>query len=329
MLKKAAYIAGVLGGALLIVLFVREDLAAILHTLVLGGWNLLWLVPYRALFFLLFALCWLTLLRPADPENRAGLGYLFWVTSVRDAVDRLLPVASVGGSVVGVRLVRWRGIAGVPIAATVLVEIILTLIVVYLFVALGLVLSIDGNGAQPAFRRLLVGFAVSLPVPVVALLLLRYGSVAQRLHRLLRPLLGNSIPVRDAASFDAELSSTLRRYVRCMLAGALQFLALLSGAFEIWFALRLFGHPVGVEAAIILESMIQAVRHLAFIVPGALGVQEAGLIIFGHSLGIDAQLALAISMSKRLRELLCGLPSLLSWQWVEGRRLQGALRHPS
>jgi len=75
--------------------------------------------------------------------------------------------------------------------------------------------------------------------------------------------------------------------------------------------------------------MIQAVRHLAFIVPGALGVQEAGLIIFGHSLGIDAQLALAISMSKRLRELLCGLPSLLSWQWVEGRRLQGALRHPS
>jgi hypothetical protein len=64
-------------------------------------------------------------------------------------------------------------------------------------------------------------------------------------------------------------------------------------------------------------------------VPGALGVQEAGLIIFGHSLGLDAELALAISMTKRMRELLCGLPSLLSWQWFEGRRLHGALRHPS
>jgi uncharacterized membrane protein YbhN (UPF0104 family) len=75
--------------------------------------------------------------------------------------------------------------------------------------------------------------------------------------------------------------------------------------------------------------MTQAVRHVAFIVPGALGVQEAGLIIFGHTLGIDADLALAISMTKRLRELICGLPSLISWQWFEGRRLQGALRQPS
>jgi putative membrane protein len=328
-LKTAAYIGGVLGLTLLIVLFVREDFGAILHTVTLGGWNLLWLVPYRAVFYLLFALCWLALLRPADPAHRAGLGYLFWVTSVRDAVDRLLPVASVGGSVVGVRLVRWRGIAGVAIAASVLVEIILTLLVVYLFVALGLILSIDSNGTEPAFRRLVLGFALSLPIPVVSLLLLRYGSVAQRLHRLLRPLLGDSIPAREAASFDLEVRASLRRFLRCMLAGALQFLAFLSGAFEIWFALRLFGHPVGVESAIILESMTQAVRHVAFIVPGALGVQEAGLIIFGHSLGLNAELALAISMTKRVRELLCGLPSLVSWQWFEGRRLHGALRHPS
>lgn len=326
-MKAATYIAGVLGATLLIVMLVREDLGAILRTLVLGGWNLLWLIPYRALFFLLFALCWLTLLRPADPAHRAGLGYLFWVTSVRDAVDRLLPVASVGGSVVGVRLVRWRGVAGVPIAATVLIEIILTLIVVYLFVALGLILSIDSSGTEPAFRRLLLGFALSLPVPVATVLLLRYGAVAQRAHRLLRPLLGAGIPSGGAAAFDDEVRSALRRYSRCIVAGALQFVAMLSGAFEVWFALRLFDHGVGVKEAIILESMTQAVRHLAFIVPGALGVQEAGLIMFGHSMGIDAELALAISMAKRLRELLCGLPSLLSWQWIEARRLHNPLRY--
>ncbi len=328
-MKKAAYIAGLVGLTLLIFLILHEDFGAILHTLALGGCNLLWLVPYRAVFFLLYALCWMALLRPADPAHRASLAYLFWVTSVRDAVDRLLPVASVGGSVVGVRMVRWRGIAGAPIAASVLVEIILTLVVVYLFVALGLVLSIGSSGTELAFRRLLLGFGLSLPIPVVTVLLLRYGSLAQGLHRLLRPLLGDTIPAREAAAFDEDVRSSLRRYVRCMLAGALQFLAFLSGAFEIWFALRLFGHPVGVEAAIILESMTQAVRHLAFIVPGALGVQEAGLIIFGQGLGIDAELALAISMTKRLRELLCGLPSLVSWQWFEGRRLHGALRHPS
>ena len=64
-----------------------------------------------------------------------------------------------------------------------------------------------------------------------------------------------------------------------------QFAGFLSGAFEVWFALRLFGHPVDITAALMLESMTQAVRHLAFIVPAGLGVQEAGLIVFGQMIG--------------------------------------------
>ena len=96
-----------------------------------------------------------------------------------------------------------------------------------------------------------------------------------------------------------------------------------------WFALRLFGHPVDASAALMLESLSQAVRHLAFIVPAGLGVQEAGLVLFGHALGISGEMALAVSMAKRVREVLCGLPALLSWQWVEVRRLQRPMRNPA
>ena len=99
----------------------------------------------------------------------------------------------------------------------------------------------------------------------------------------------------------------------------LQFAALVSGSFEVWFALRLFGHPISASAALILESMTQAVRHLAFVVPAGLGVQEAGLVIFGHALGISSELALAVSMAKRMREVLCGLPALLRGSgWKSG-----------
>ena len=38
-------------------------------------------------------------------------------------------------------------------------------------------------------------------------------------------------------------------------------------------------------------------------------------------LGVGSELALAVSMVKRVREVLCGLPSLASWQWLEARRL--------
>jgi uncharacterized membrane protein YbhN (UPF0104 family) len=176
---------------------------------------------------------------------------------------------------------------------------------------------------------LLVAFLISLPVPAVTALLLRYGSVFKRLQSLLRPLVGENALSEGAALLDHELRACLRRGWTLLVAGALQFAALVSGSFEIWFALRLFGHPVSANTALVLESMTQAIRHVAFIVPAGLGVQEAGLVLFGHALGISSELALAVSMAKRMREVLCGLPSLASWQWLEGRRLQRPMQKPS
>jgi putative membrane protein len=325
-LKLAAYIGGLLGLGLLIFLVVRTDLPAMLQTFAVGGWKLLCLVPYRALYLFLYTIGWFNLLRPYDSERRAGLGYLFWVTSVREAVDRVLPVASVGGGVAGVRLLRWRGIAPAPAGATVIVEILLTLIVMYLFTALGLLLLIDINAAGLQYRRFILGFVLSLPVPVLTVLLLRYGSIFERFHGMLRSLVGASAMSEGGAALDHELRACLRRVGTLLGASSLQFIALISGAFEVWFALRLFGHPIGVAGALMLESLTQAVRHLAFVVPAGLGVQEAGLIMFGHALGISSELALAVSMAKRLREVLCALPALLSWQWMEVRRLRRPLR---
>jgi uncharacterized membrane protein YbhN (UPF0104 family) len=104
---------------------------------------------------------------------------------------------------------------------------------------------------------------------------------------------------------------------------------LITNSLEIWFVLRLFQHPVGFDAAVILESMTQAMRHLAFFIPAGLGVQEAALVLFGHAIGIGSELALAVSLAKRIRELLCGLPPLISWQFLEARRLRTSVRKAS
>jgi putative membrane protein len=322
--RVAGYIGGLLGLTLLIALVLRADLPAMLQTVASAGWQLLWLIPYRSFYFLLYALGWFYLLRPYDTAGRAGIGYLFWVTSVREAIDRLLPVASVGGGVAGVRLLRWRGLAGVPVSATVIVEIVLTLIVSYAFTALGLLLLMDLRATGEQYHRLLLAFLISLPAPAATVLLLRYGSVFKRLQKFLSPLVGENAMSEGAVTLDHELRACLDRWRSLLIAGILQFVALAAGSFEIWFALRLFGHPVDVSTALILESMTQTMRHLAFVVPAALGVQEATLVLFGHSLGISSELALAVSMTKRAREVLCGLPSLISWQWMEGRRLRYA-----
>jgi putative membrane protein len=323
-MKTPAYIGAVLGVVALVIVAVHADLPAMLRTLSSGGAAILWLVPYRALFFLLYALGWAALLESSDPTAHLGLGYVFWATTVRDAVDRLLPVASMGGSVVGVRILQWRGISGAAAGASVIVEILLTLVAVYLFTALGLVLLAEHGAAGHQYHRVVLVFVLSLPVPAVMLAILKSGALLKRVRALIHSWVGEGAMSRATESLDQEVRALLHRPRPLIFAGGLQLVALLSGAFEIWFALWLFDHPVSIGAAVMLESMTQAIRHVAFVVPAGLGVQEAGLILFGHIVGISGEMALAVGMVKRIRELAWGLPTLVSWQWVEGRRLRRA-----
>jgi hypothetical protein len=71
------------------------------------------------------------------------------------------------------------------------------------------------------------------------------------------------------------------------------------------------GHPVSWVTALLLESLGQAVRGAAFAVPGALGVQETGYVLLAPLAGLTTEVALALSLAKRVRELLLGLPGLL------------------
>src|SRR5262245_469291 len=135
-----AFIGGVFGLALLVVLMLRADLGGMLRVTVAAGWPLLWLLPYRALFYLLYAYGWLRLVHPVDPERRVGLPYLWWATAVREAVDRLLPVASMGGGILGVRVLRWRGLDSGPAAAGVILEMVITFMATYVFAIVGLLL---------------------------------------------------------------------------------------------------------------------------------------------------------------------------------------------
>jgi putative membrane protein len=323
-IRALAYLGGLAGVSLLVILMIRADLGGMLRVTAAAGWPLLWLLPYRGLFYLLYAIGWLRLVRPADPERRVHFSYLLWATAVREAVDRLLPVASIGGGVLGVRMLRWRGLDSGVAAAGVIIEMILTFMALYLFAVLGLVLLFGVGGAAREYHRVLLVLILSLPAPILTFLLLRHGSVFTRIENHLGPMLGMA-GMSEGAALDRELRAALDRHRNLIVVGLLHFAALLSGSFEIWFALRLFGHPVTAASALILESMCQALRTMAFLVPAGLGVQEAGLVIFGHVLGIPGELALAVSLAKRMREVLCGLPALASWQWIEGRRLRDAV----
>jgi putative membrane protein len=323
-MKRLAYLGAIGGLALLTALVLVQGWDAILAAFRRAGWALLLVVPARLVTLALDARAWRVLLDPFDPARAAGSLFLTWVASVREAVNRLLPVAGIGGEVVGVRLARLRIPDTTALAASVIVEVLVTIVVIYLFCGLGVVLMARLAAGLGQVWIVAASLLLSLPLPVLIWWLLRHGAPFQRLQRWAVRLLGprNAIALQlDGKGLDADIRRLFQDPARILHAMGLSLLSYLLGTFETWYALALLGHPVSLQAAVAIEALTQATRHASFLVPAGLGVQEAAMILFGHLAGVGGDVALSLALVKRMREILLGIPALLSWQWCEARRL--------
>ena len=313
-MKTTARIALVLGLAVIIALVVREGAQSIASLLRHAGWLLLLLVPLHVAPLLLDVMGW-RLLVPGRSRIRA----LFLIASIREAINRLLPVANIGGELVGVNLLRREGVSGTAAATSVIVEVLLFLFAQYLFLILGVACLLNTTGSIAATAALLMAVAGGLPVILLLMWLLRSGLFFRAIERMASKLLvskEHSSAMNQLARLDIairELTSAHGRLARTIM---WQLASLIGGCSETWLALRWLGHPLSLAGALALESFTGAARSLIFVAPAGLGVQEAGLVGIGHVLGLGSDVAIALSLAKRMREILFGLPALAAWQWM-------------
>jgi putative membrane protein len=316
-MKRLALASAAAGLALLIALVAWEGWQDVLHAFARAGWPLLLLVPLRVATLAPDAWAWRILLLPLAPARAPGLAFLLWVASVREAVNRLLPVAGVGGEVVGLRLARTRIPDTAGVAASLIVEVLLTIAVLYLFGGAGVVLMAHIAAGMHEVWTIAASLLMSLPLPLLAWWLLRHGTAFQRIEHWAARLLGPRAAALDGAALDAALAQLGGRHGRLLRALLWQLLGYVAGSIETWYALRLLGHPVDATTAVAIEALTQATRHAGFLVPAGLGVQEAATVLFGHLAGVGGDVALSLALAKRMREVVLGVPALLSWHWFE------------
>jgi len=285
------------------------------------GW---WLAPitlYHLVPLSIDALSWRELL-PAS--NRPGFFGVLWIRWIRESINSLLPVAGVGGDVAGARLAHQRGVPGAQAAASIVVDITIGAGTHIIFILAGVTLLATGSSTQGAVvRALLVGVAV-FAAAIAAFVLVQHNSMFGLFAKLARPIAPEkwlSAIAGHASAIDEAVAVTYRRRLAFLSANLLRFVGWAAGAGETWLVMYFLGKPLSFTDAFALESLSSGVRAAAFMVPGALGVLEGGMVVFGAQFGLPADMALAISLSKRVRELALGLPGLMAWQWVEGRHL--------
>jgi putative membrane protein len=306
------------GIGVLLAVTLHHDIGDAMHGIRQAGFVLLWLVPLHALPLLLDAHAWRLLL-----SERAPLWFLWWIATVREAVSRLMPVASIGGEIVGIRLACWRVPDTCDVSASVIVEVLVTMAVQYAFSALGIVLILVSAHQADALRSIGVAFLLSIPLPVMAIVVVRRGGIFQAIERWAAGLLGDAHPLLrgiEGKQLDREVDALMSRGGLLLRSFLWQFAGYALGSLETYWALAMLDHPVSLGGALAIEAITQAVRHAAFFIPAGLGVQDAAVVLLGQMLGVDREAALSLALVKRVRELVFGGIALASWQVAEVMR---------
>lgn len=248
---------------------------------------------------------------------------------VRDAGSELLPFSQMGGCVLGARVVALAGVRGTVAAASTMADLTLEFLAKLAYMALGISLLIHLRPDAPLALPITVGLGTTGLFAFAFVILQRHGlNLFDRFARMV----GRGWAERTAAgaaALQTALAEIYQRRAGLFGGFVLHLICWIVSAVEVWVALRFAEIPLGFSTIVVIESLLYALRTAAFAIPNAIGVQEGAYVLLGATFGLTPEMALAISLLKRARDLVLGLPALGVWQALEGGYLWGRMARPA
>jgi glycosyltransferase 2 family protein len=306
--------AAVVGSALIAALVVHFGADAVVRSLRAVGWpGFAAIIMIHLVLIAVLGTAWWTLLPGTSPLAA------IWGRLVRDSASEVLPISQLGGYVAGARALVGAGVSGAAAAATTIVDVTLEVLAQLAYTALALVLLLDLVPANRVAGAAAAGLAIAALLVAGFIVVQRHGfGLAGRVARAAGPGWATRMAA-GAAVLHAAIGEIYRRRGRLAAGFHLHLGVWIANASEAWLVLRLTGRPLGFGAVLAIEGLLYAVRSVAFAVPNAVGVQEGAYILLGAGFGVAPETALALSLLKRARDLVIGLPVLVVWQLAEGR----------
>jgi putative membrane protein len=286
-----------------------------------GFGGLALLCVYALVVFISLAFAWYFLVPPAE---RHRLGAFYIARLVRDSIAEISPFSPVGGMVAAARLMILKGMRAPYAAASVAADATTEAMAQVVFLAVGLGLGFTQfrhlQGSGPLTEAMLG--VLLLAVPGIALLIFlqkKGASFAERIAARFFP------QVKDGVSFRAAIEELYESRARLAASSAFHLLGWVGGGVGTFISFRLVGGHIGVLNAVALEALLSTLRSIAAPVPAAIGVQEWGYAMLAPLFGLPPDMGVAVSLLKRAREIVLGVPALIYWQSVEGRGAFGGI----
>lgn len=315
-MKLFAVLAALVGLAVMTALVAYFGVAAVARPLIAVGWTgLATICAIHLALLCAMGIAWAVLLPGVK------LWVPVWGRFVRDSASELLPLSQLGGYVLGARAITLAGATAIAATASTIVDVTLELFGQLGYTALGLACLISFAPNTAVVKPFAVGLVAAGPLAIGFVVFQRRGF--ELLDRFAR-MLGRGWTDKTAAGAAAmhmALAAIYRRRARVFSSFALHLACWIASTLEAWIALRFAGASLDFATVLVIESLLYAVRSVAFAVPNAVGVQEGAYILLGAGFGLTPEMALALSLLKRARDVIIGLPTLAAWQLVEGGRL--------
>lgn len=264
------------------------------------------------------------LVAAAPPLSLRGHLLTFtWARMVREAASDILPFSQVGGLVLGARVLMARGHSGSLVNASMLVDITTEMagqIVFTLLAIAGFLFLRSGDGGHELLLPILLGAGAMVALMAAFFAAQRWalGFGMAMFGRVLPAVGARAGEIRDEL---ARIYACRGRVLASLVFNLAGWLMSASGA---WLALTLMDVRLPLLNVLVIEGLIFALRSVAFMIPGAIGVQEAAYLLLGPLLGLPPTSAVALSLAKRARDLAIGIPALTGWQLGEASALRRA-----
>lgn len=318
--KLGLGLATLAGLFLLVGLIAYYGFGGVAEALVRAGWlGVLAVAAYHLVPLFCSAMGWralMTAMWPVKPWT------VIWARFVREGAGNLLPVMQVGGEVIGARVLTIHGARAGVAGAGVVVDLTVEVMTQFLFTLLGVGFLLFGPHDSGGAYWLIVGLAIALPL-LVGFYIAQHWGLFRLLENFLERMAERWRWVQDMkiSGLHNAIKDIYADHRAVAASAFFHTMSWVTGAGEIWIALQFMDAPINFREALIMESLYQAVRAVGFAIPGALGVQEGGFILVGGLLGLGPDVSLALSLIKRARDLILGVPALIGWHFFEGRRL--------
>lgn len=274
-----------------------------------------WLAPLALVpFLLVYMLDTLGWRLAFGHEGVRGIGFptLMRVRWAGESINSVIASAYIGGEAVKVHLLQKRGVPAMSAASSVVAGKTAQVLAQVIFLAIGGFAGAANLPPDSPARFGMLGITGAALAIVAALFWLQRRGMFTTLlalgSRLRLPVSALTKRADALRRLDQKIFDFYRHDRRHFFLSTLAYLSgWMADTLEILLVSHLLGMPVDWSQALAVEAFISVAKALGIFVPGALGVQESGIVFLFYMFGLPAPLGVSYAIIRRGRDVVYAL----------------------